>query len=86
MNTGLESRLGRVGNHLQPWTNFVGKCIKTSTYEPKTYKIGSDTPIPPFNDGKWQNANFRHMGRGKMRGEQNFPTLVPKVVVLQEPE
>ena len=37
---------------LQPWTNCVGKCIKTSNHDQKPTKTTSCTPIYPFNVGK----------------------------------
>ena len=75
---------------LQPWTNCVGKCLKTSNHDQKPTKTTSCTPFPlsMLENSKIQTSVTRKVlsqhctgvGRGKMCGEQNFPTLMAKVV------
>ena len=77
---------------LQPWTNCVGKCLKTSNHDQKPTKTTSCTsfPLSMLENSKIQTSVTRKVlsqhctgvGRGKMCGEQNFPTLMAKVVVL----
>ena len=43
--TRLRSSTLMVGN-LQPWTNCVGKCLKTSNHDQKPTKTTSCTPFP----------------------------------------
>ena len=47
-----DTSLIATGKDLQPWTNCVGKCLKTSNHDQKPTKTASCTPIPPFNVGK----------------------------------
>ena len=89
-NTALALPSFICNSHLQPWTNCVGKCLKTSNHDQKPTKTTSCTPFPlsMLENSKIQTSVTRKVlsqhctgvGRGKMRGEQNFPTLMAKVV------
>ena len=75
---------------LQPWTNCVGKCLKTSNHDQKPTKTTSCTPFPlsMLENSKTQTSVTRKVlsqhctgvGRGKMCGEENLTTIMAKVV------
>ena len=70
---------------LQPWTNCVGKCLKTSNHDQKPTKTTSCTlfPLSMLENSKIQTSVTRKVlsqhctgvGRGKMRGEHLWPRL-----------